>query len=106
MPVHSGRSPRVVVVAQEVDGLAVLSGDGTQCSLAPQFVPATFGQPLAEFLGVVLAAWHDGARSQDSQLVLQQVEERDGVVKAVHEQHVVLVGDLRVLHETADNTAS
>ena len=32
-------------------------------------------------------------------------EERDGVVKAVHEQHVVLVGDLRVLHETADNTA-
>ena len=41
-PVHSGRSPRVVVVAQEVDGLA-------------------FGQPPAEFLGVVLAAWHDVA---------------------------------------------
>ena len=105
MPVHSGRSPRVVVVAQEVDGLAVLPGDGTQSSLALEFVPATFGQPPAEFLGVVLAAWHDGARSQDSQLFLQHVEERDRVVKAVHEQHVVLVGDLRVLHETADNTA-
>ena len=100
-PVHSGRSPRVVVVAQEVDGLAVLPGDGTQSSPAPEFVPATFGQPPAEFLGVVLAAWHDGARGQDSQLVLQHVEERDGVVKVVHEQHVVLVGDLRVLHETA-----
>ena len=91
MPVHSGRSPRVVVVAQEVDGLAVLQGDGTQSSPAPEFVPATFGQPPAEFLGVVLAAWHDGARGQDSQFVLQQVEERDGVVKAVHEQHVVLM---------------
>ena len=45
-------------------------------------------------------------RGRDSQLVLQHVEERNGVVKAVHEQHVVLVGDLRVLHETADNTAS
>ena len=105
MPVHGGRSPGVVVVAQEVDGLAVLPGDGTQSSPAPEFVPATFGQPPAEFLGVVLAAWHDGARGQDSQLFLQHVEERDGVVKAVHEQHVVLVGDLRVLHETADNTA-
>ena len=94
-----------MVVAQEVDGLAVLPGDGTQSSPAPEFVPATFGQPPAEFLGVVLAAWHDGARGQDSQLFLQHVEERDGVVKAVHEQHVVLVGDLRVLHETADNTA-
>ena len=92
-----------MVVAQEVDGLAVLPGDGTQSSPAPEFVPATFGQPPAEFLGVVLVAWHDGARGQDSQLVLQQ--ERDGVVKAVHEQHVVLVGDLRVLHEIADNTA-
>ena len=59
----------------------------------------------AEFLGVVHAAWHDGAPGQDSQFVLQQVEERYRVVKAVHEQHVVLVGDLRVLHETADNTA-
>ena len=104
-PVHGGRSPRVVVVAQEVDGLAVLPGDGTQSSPAPEFVPATFGQPPAEFLGVVLAAWHDGARGQDSQLFLQHVEERGGVVKAVHEQHVVLVGDLQVLHETADNTA-
>ena len=94
-----------MVVAQEVDGLAVLLGDGTQSSPAPEFVPATLGQPPAEFLGVVLAAWHDGARGQDSQFVLQQVEEHDGVVKAVHEQHVVLVGDLRVLHKTADNTA-
>ena len=105
MPVHSGSSPRVMVVAQEVDGLEVLPGDGTQSSPAPEFVPATFGQHPAEFLGVVLAAWHDGARGQDSQLFLQHVEEHDGVVKAVHEQHVVLVGDLRVLHETADNTA-
>ena len=104
-PVHSGRSPRVMVVAQEVDGLATLPGDGTQSSPAPEFVPAMFGQPPAEFLGVVLAAWHDGARGQDSQLVLQQVEERDGVVKAVHEQHVVLVGDRRVLHKPAENTA-
>ena len=105
-PVHSERSPRVVVVAQEVDGLVVLPGNGTQSSRAPESpVPDTFGQPPAEFLGVVLAAWHDGARGQDSQLVLQLVEERDGVVKVVHEQHVVLVGDLRVLHETADNTA-
>ena len=55
---------------------------------------------------VVLAAWNDGARGQDSQFVLQQVKERDGIAKAVHEQHVVLVvGDLRVPHETADNTA-
>ena len=76
-PVHGGRSPRVVVVAQEVDGLAVLPGDGTQSSPAPEFVPATFGQPPAEFLGVVLAAWHDGARGRDSQLFLQHVEERD-----------------------------
>ena len=33
------------------------------------------------------------------------MEEHDGVVKMVHEQHVVLVGDLRLFHETADNTA-
>ena len=59
----------------------------------------------AEFLQVVLAAWHDGACCQDSQFLLQQVEERIGVVKTFHEQHVVLVGDLRVLHETTDNTA-
>ena len=103
-PVHSGRSPRVVVAAQEVDGLVVLPGDGAQSSPAQEFVPATFGQPPAEFLGVVLAVWQDGARGQDSQLILQQVEERDRVVKAVHEQHVV--GDLRVLHEMADNAAS
>ena len=97
MPVHSGPSPRVMVVAQEVDGLAVHPGDGTQTSPARQFLPAPFCQPPAELLGVVLASWHDGARGQDSQFVLQQVEERDGIVKAVHEQHVVLVGDLRVL---------
>ena len=82
-PVHSGRSPRVVVVAQEVDGLAVLPGDGTQSSPAPEFVLATFGQPSSDFLGVVPAAWHDSARGQDSQFVLQQVEDPDGVVKAV-----------------------
>ena len=69
-PVHSGRSPRVVVVAQEVDGIVVLPGNGTQSSPAPEFVPATFGQPFAEFLGVVLAAWHDGSHGQDSQFVL------------------------------------
>ena len=104
--VHSGRSPRVMVVAQEVDGLAVVPGNGTQTSPPPEFVPATFGQPLAEFLLEVLAAWHDGARGQDSQFVLQHVEEREGVVKGVHEQHVVLVGDLRVFHEMAHNTES
>ena len=94
-PIHSGRSPRVVVVAQEVDGLAVVPGDGTQSSPALEFVPATFGQPPAEFFGVVLAACHDGARGQDSQLVLQHVEERDGVVKAVHERRTTLPADPR-----------
>ena len=68
--VHSGHSLRVMVVAQEVDGLAVLPGDGTQTFPATDFVPATFGQPPAEFLGVMLAAWHDGARGQDSQFAL------------------------------------
>ena len=96
-PVHSGRSARVAVVAQEVDGLAVLPGDGTQSSPVLEFVPATFGQPPAEFLGVVLAAWHDGARGQDSQLVLQEVEERDGVVKAVHERSKNRLGTLFIL---------
>ena len=104
-PVHSGRFPQVVVVAQKADGPAVLPGDGTQSSPALEFVLATFSQPPAEFLWVVPAAWHDGARGQDSQFVLQQVEEHDGVLKAVHEQHVVLVDDLRVIHKTADNTA-
>ena len=70
-----------------------------------EFLPATLGQFLANFLGVVLAAWHDGACGHHSQFVLQQVEQHDRVVKTVHEQHVVLVGDLRVLHKTADNTA-
>ena len=65
MPVNSGHSPQVMIVAQEVDGLAFLAGYGTQTSPAPEFVPAAFGQPLAKFLGVVLAAWHDGAHCQD-----------------------------------------
>ena len=56
------------------------------------------------FLGVVLAAWHDGACCQNSQFIFQQVEERDRVIKTIHEQHVVLVGDLRVLCKTANNT--
>ena len=47
-----------MVVAQEVDGLAVLPGDGAQTSLAPEFVPATFSQPPAEFLEVVLGGNH------------------------------------------------
>ena len=105
MPDHSGCSPRVMVVAQEVDGLAVLPYEGTQTSPAPEFVPATFVQPPAEFLGLVLAAWHEGARCHDSQFVLHQVEEPDGVVKVAREQNLVLVGDQRVLHETEDNTA-
>ena len=62
-----------MVVAQEVDCLAVLPGDGTKST---GIGPATFGQPPAEFLGVVLAAWLDGAHGQDSQFVLQQVGER------------------------------
>ena len=45
--------------------------------------------------GVVLVTWHDAARSQ---FVPQQVEESKRVVKAVHKQHVVLVGVLRVLN--------
>ena len=73
-------------------------------AITKELVQAMFDQPLAESNGVVLAARHDGPRCQDSQNVLQQVEECSGVVKAVHEQHVVLVGDLRVLHETAENT--
>ena len=80
------------------------SFDGTQSSLALEFVLAMFAQPPAEFLGVVLAGWHHGARGQDSQFVLQQVEECDRVVKAVHEQLVVLVVELQVL-QTADFTA-
>ena len=64
MPLHSRSSPRVVVVAQEVDGLAVLPGNGTQTSLAPEFIPAMFGQSLAQFLWVVLAAWHDSAATR------------------------------------------
>ena len=69
MPDHCGGSPRVVVVAQEVDVHAVLPGDGTQASLAPELVPATLGQPRAKFLVVVLAASHDGAPYHDYQFV-------------------------------------
>ena len=62
--VYSSHVPatRGKVVAQEVDGLAVLPGDDTQTFPVPEFVTAMLGQPLAKFLGVVLAAWHDGAR--------------------------------------------
>ena len=44
-PVHSGHSAQVVV-ALEVDGLAVLPGNSTQTSPAPEFVHSTFGQPF------------------------------------------------------------
>ena len=54
---------------------------------------------------MVFSALHDGARCQDSQFVLQQEEERERVVKTIHEQHLVLVGDLGVLDEKVDNTA-
>ena len=60
-PVHSARSSMVMVVAQEVDGFVVLPGNGTQISPVQEFVLAMFGQPLVKFLGVKLAAWHDGA---------------------------------------------
>ena len=60
-PVHRGHSPWVVVVGQ--------------ISLASEFLLATFGQPLSKFLGVVFAAWHDLARYQKFQFVLQQVED-------------------------------
>ena len=33
------------------------------------------------------------------------MEEHDRVLKTIYEQHVVLAGNLQVLHETADNTA-
>ena len=62
----------------------------------------TFGQPLAKFLGAVLVALHDGDCCQNSQFVLQHVEERNRFVNMIHEQHVVLVGDL---HKMVDNTA-
>ena len=69
-PVHSGHSLQVLVVVQEVEGLAVLQVNGTQTSPAPGFLPATFGKPLAEFLGVVFEAWHEDACCQDSQFIL------------------------------------
>ena len=80
-------------------GCGSCSGSGWACGPTRRWhteLPGTeirngrFGQPPAEFLRVVLAAWHGGASGQASgQFVLQQVEELDGVVKAVHEQHVV-----------------
>ena len=73
MPVQIGRSPRVMVVAQEVDWLAVLPGDGTKASSAPEFILAMFSQPRVQFLWAVLLAWHDGVCGKDSQFVLQQV---------------------------------
>ena len=73
MPVHCVGSPWVVVVAQEVEGLEVLLGDGTETSLACEFIAAMFGQPLAKFLDVALVSRHDSAHCRNSQLVLQQV---------------------------------
>ena len=72
-PVHSGYSLLVVVVAQEVDGLAVVPSDSTQISVTPESIPATFCQALGKFM---------------------VVEKCDRVVKKIHEQPVVLVGDL------------
>ena len=54
---------------------------------------------------ITLGSWHDVACGQDCQFVLQHVEECDRVVETVHEQHVILVGDLCVLHKTEDDTA-
>ena len=86
-PVHSGRSSRVVVVAQEVDGLAVLPGDGTQSSPAPEFVPATLGQLPAEFLGVVLAAvLLDGEAVVGGNHALVEAELLAGAVVAAKER--------------------
>ena len=85
MPVNRSCSSLVMVVAQEVDELVVLPGDLTQISNAPEFVSATFANPLAKFLGVVLTAWHDGAHWPVYSSV---VEERDRVVKTILEQHV------------------
>ena len=58
---HGGfRLVVVHVVAQEVDGLAVPC-NGTHIFPVLVFLSVTFGQPLAKFLRVVLAAWHDDA---------------------------------------------
>ena len=54
VPTQCGGSPRVLVLAQEMDGLVVLQGDGTQISSAPEIISATFGQPLVKFFGEVL----------------------------------------------------
>ena len=80
-PFHRIGSPHIVVVAQEVDGLVVLPGDGIQISPATVFVSTTLGQLLAKPFEVVLEAWHDRALCQNSQFILQQVKEGDRVVK-------------------------
>ena len=87
-----------MVVALEVDGLAVLPGDGTQTSPGTGIRTGHVQSASCRVPWGSVVAWHDGTRSKDSRLVLQQVEEHNGVVKSVHAQHVVLVGDLRVLH--------
>ena len=89
-----------MVVAQEVDVLVFLTD-----LVGTGFIPATFGQPLAKFLEVVLAALHNRAHFHNSQFILQLEEESNRVVKMINEQQVILVGDLRVLHEMVYNTA-
>ena len=92
MPVHCGGPPQVMLVAQEVDQIAILPEDGTQIS-APEFVLPMFSQLLPKFLVVELVAWHDGALCQNSQFILRQVEEHNRFVKMIHEEPVVLVGN-------------
>ena len=95
-PVHCGGTPRVVIVAQEVNGFVVLPGDG------PQIITA-LDQPC--LVSLLLAAWLDGVRCSNSWFILQQVEECDRVVNTVYEQHVILVGNLQVIHKLVGNTA-
>ena len=85
MPVHLGGSRLVVVVAQEVDRLAVLPGNGTHIFPALVFISVSFGQPVAKFIRVVLAAWHDGAHCQNSHVVFLQLEESERIVKTIHD---------------------
>ena len=79
--VHASRVPatrgkvRVLFLGSSGSGWACGPSRQWRTDLpAPEFVLALFVQPLARFLGVVLAAWHDGAHSQDSKFILQQVE--------------------------------
>ena len=53
MPVLHGGFHWVMVVAQEVNGLAVLPCDDTQISLALEFLAATFGQFLVTVCSLV-----------------------------------------------------